>query len=89
MGTVRRKSILGALLLAVNVAILSVSGIVAAEVYCVPPCDGNYWLSCGSSAGDYYYKCSGGECDDCETSACDSSASQQCECIAATGNFCQ
>ena len=89
MGKVRRKSILWALLLAAHMAILSVSGIVAAQVYCVPPCSGTYWLACGTSAGSFYYSCSNGNCDDCETQACDDSAYEQCDCIYTTGNFCQ
>jgi hypothetical protein len=39
----------------------------------------NYWLSCGSSAGNFWYRCDGaGNCDDCDTQACQDTADYQC-----------
>ncbi|HEY8204571.1 MAG TPA: hypothetical protein VIF81_07585 [Pyrinomonadaceae bacterium] len=38
-----------------------------------------YWLSCGSSAGNFYYKCDGGgNCQACDTGPCQESADEQC-----------
>ncbi|HLM55535.1 MAG TPA: hypothetical protein VK422_05360 [Pyrinomonadaceae bacterium] len=46
-------------------------------------CSGGYcyFLSCGSSAGNYYMKCSQttGICDDCEENVCNESADYQCQ----------
>lgn len=53
---------------------------VYADIYWMQTSGGyTFWLSCGSSAGNYYYKCDGqGNCDDCETQACTDSANDQC-----------
>lgn len=63
--------------------VYSAATAVYADVYPMGDCRNGYcyFLSCGSSAGNYYYKCdqSTGVCDDCDTSACTDSANYQCE----------
>lgn len=40
----------------------------------------SFWLSCGSSAGNFWYRCDGqGNCDDCDTEPCQETADQWCE----------
>jgi hypothetical protein len=37
-----------------------------------------WWVSCGSSAGNFVYRCDAGGCTDCDTSFCNAQADQFC-----------
>lgn len=37
-----------------------------------------FWMSCGGSAGNFVYKCSGGICEDCNEPSCNDLANQYC-----------
>lgn len=37
-----------------------------------------FWVSCGSSAGNFVYRCAGGSCEACDTSMCDDFANDYC-----------
>lgn len=66
-------------------ALLSASGAVYAESYWLGGWGGyNFFLSCGSSAGNYYFRCPecpAGQscpCEPCDTAPCQESADDQC-----------
>lgn len=65
-----------------SLIVYSAAVVVHAELFHMK-CEGGYcyWLSCGSSAGPYYYKCTETNpsvCGACPTDACDDSAAEQC-----------
>ena len=69
--------------LLVLVALLSGTAVVYAEIYPMGGSGGyTYWLSCGSSAGNYYYRCyndgNNNVCVACDTGPCQESADLQC-----------
>ena len=77
----RRKLFITFTLLAL---LASAATAVYADIFPVQPPGGSgnytYWLSCGSSSGNYYYRCDNdtGLCDDCDTDACQESANTEC-----------
>ena len=85
MFTSPRKLVRGlSLVVAVFAAVFSLAtAVYASSIYPIGQCGNGYcyFLSCGSSAGNYYMKCNQatGVCDDRETDACNGSANEQCE----------
>lgn len=70
-----RKKVL--LVLATLALVTSAATATYAVIFPIESGDGySYWLSCGSSAGNYFYKCDSDGCVACDT--CGEQADEQC-----------
>jgi hypothetical protein len=81
MLTLVRKHLNKLFLLGVLIATVSAATTIAyaSDICLVQEGGGStWWVSCGSSAGNYLYRCDSGGCVDCDTPECNSYANQLC-----------
>ena len=78
------KNVRTRLFLALTVLALVAAAATAAyanEIFPYPEANSGsttYWVSCGSSAGNYVYKCDASHCEACPTPECNTTANRVC-----------